>query len=1015
MALLAPQHIGWSSPLAQAVAEAILRGQKGSPVDLGSHRVIVPSSFASRLIQEELAKQAPNGVLLPVFQTPTEFLNFGDSISGAKVQIGLRPVERCKGEQIRGQVDKGTGGQGANQESQADTNSFTAAKSADALLAWIEIIQGRDRASLPFLFPNAKPGRFSFEEAKRLAQTLFELRDELGGSAEGLDFAGVAALPANPEKARWNDLASLEEGYRTRLNCRGLRDHNDLRSELARGEGLPEGVTHIWLAGLTDPQPLFITALSRLREHFEIQAIVGADGSEAENFDEWGRPRPESWQDRRSVWPDYAESVHVVGDAPESLKRLRALLGDAKPVDGIHAVCACDREVDAPKIAALIHSLGADAVNPLGVAHGSHGLHHALRTWSRCLGTEEPTFEVLREVLLIPELVRITTGGTTAPGFSELNEQLDIADRTMLRGSLSDLCGQIASLPKPENDARKLIEYEALQRLPARLEAVLALRRAHLSLTWQEALVATISLLTADKKLREDDPEGAFAIEVAERLIATAQEIDAAQLAGDFALTHEQLFGLTLDAASTQRHRFSDAQEAVNLPGWVEAPWDPVPHLILFGLNDHLIPRVVHAHPYLPAQLRGMAGLATNAAAFASAAFTFEQLWRRRQGHGWLDVVVPQQDADGNPLRPSRLLFQAPDDALTRRVAHLFADAPNSEAQPYWEIPAEHKFVPLADPKGAARVVKSISATAFKVYLADPADFWLKRALGMDEAKHGSLELDAAGFGTLAHGALELFGHHNLETSVTSTAEVHRQLMDFLDEYVRATFGSDPSTAIRFQVESARGRLAAFAQTQAKIAAEGWVIKAVEGTLPEQDILGVKVTGKFDRLDHNTRTGHWRVYDYKTFNYAKNPIGTHTAKAVEGEPFTSAVRKRKKNGDDSGETKLIRWKDLQLPVYHMALKQGWEGIEADATLHLGYLCLPAQVSDTGEEVWEHYHADHLEAAEEQIKAVIAALKRGGSESYQPSERGSDYPVLDALKGRQMKDYLNLDQMGGTRA
>ena len=62
---------------------------------------------------------------------------------------------------------------------------------------------------------------------------------------------------------------------------------------------------------------------------------------------------------------------------------------------------------------------------------------------------------------------------------------------------------------------------------------------------------------------------------------------------------------------------------------------------------DHLIPRVTHAHPYLPASLRTLAGLPTNEAVFASAAFTFEQLWRRRLGHGWLDVIVPQQDADG--------------------------------------------------------------------------------------------------------------------------------------------------------------------------------------------------------------------------------------------------------------------------------------------------------------------------------------------------------------------------------
>ena len=971
MALLAPKFIGWSTPLAKGVASCLIQGRTGAPVDLGSHRVIVPSSFASRLIQEELAKQAPNGVLLPVFQTPTDFLNFGDS-------------------------------------------NTQAASSADALMAWIEVLQATDRSTLPYLFPNAKPGLFSFEEAKRLGQTLFDLRDELGGSAQGLDFAGVAALPKNPEKPRWEDLASLEAGYREVLTNRGLKDHNDLRSELARGTDKPEGVTHIWLAGLTDPQPLFITALERLKEHFHIQAIVGADADEAANFDSWGRPLPAAWADRRTDWADYAQSVHVVGDAPGSLKKLRTLLGDQLPTDGVHAVCACDREVDAPKIAALIHSLGADAVNPLGVAHGSHGLHHALRAWSRCLGQQEPDFETLREALRIPDLVRITTGGATPVAFTRLNEQLDVADRTMLRGGVSEVCAQIASLPKPEDDFRQQADYEAMQELPPRLEALLKLRDEQLAMPWQEALLATLSLLTADKTLREDDPDGAFAIEVAETVIETAKEIQAAYEAGATELTHEQLIGLTLDAASTQRHRRSDAQEAVNLPGWVEAPWDPVPHMILFGLNDHLVPRVVHAHPYLPASLRAMAGLPTNEAVFASAAFTFEQLWRRRIGHGWLDVIVPQQDADGNPLRPSRLLFQAPDDALGARVNHLFADAPNSDAQPYWEIPDQHKFVPLADARGAARVLKSISATAFKVYLADPAEFWLKRALGMDDVKHGRIELDAAGFGSLAHGALETFGLDNIDKAVTDAADIHRQLMAGLDRHVLAHFGNDPSTAIRLQIEAARGRLTAFVRTQAQMAAEGWVIKAVEGDLPEDDILGVKITGSFDRLDYNTRTGEWRVYDYKTFNYAQNPVGTHTATGQAGAPFTAEVRKRDRKGVDTGETKIIRWKDLQLPVYHRSLKKGWPGIAPDATLHVGYLCLPSKVSDTGEEVWAHYHDDFRQAAETQIHQVVEAIRQGGKDAYQPSEEGSDYPILAALKSRRMKDYLNLEQLGGIR-
>ncbi len=62
MAPKAPQFIGWSAPLSMGVALYLLeearqlRGpnaEKGLPIDLGSHRVIVPSNFASRFPQIE--------------------------------------------------------------------------------------------------------------------------------------------------------------------------------------------------------------------------------------------------------------------------------------------------------------------------------------------------------------------------------------------------------------------------------------------------------------------------------------------------------------------------------------------------------------------------------------------------------------------------------------------------------------------------------------------------------------------------------------------------------------------------------------------------------------------------------------------------------------------------------------------------------------------------------------------------------------------------------------------------
>ena len=56
-------------------------------------------------------------------------------------------------------------------------------------------------------------------------------------------------------------------------------------------------------------------------------------------------------------------------------------------------------------------------------------------------------------------------------------------------------------------------------------------------------------------------------------------------------LSTDALITLTLTTAAEKRFRQSDVDQAVNLPGWLEAPWDPAPHLILHGFNDHLLPR----------------------------------------------------------------------------------------------------------------------------------------------------------------------------------------------------------------------------------------------------------------------------------------------------------------------------------------------------------------------------------------------------------------------------------------
>ena len=68
-------------------------------------------------------------------------------------------------------------------------------------------------------------------------------------------------------------------------------------------------------------------------------------------------------------------------------------------------------------------------------------------------------------------------------------------------------------------------------------------------------------------------------------------------------------------------------------------------------------------------------------------------------------------------------------------------------------------------------------ATAFKDYLADPAEFWLKHAVHLSDQEHGRIELDAAGFGSLLHGALEGFGREFATRALDNVEAIEAALL----------------------------------------------------------------------------------------------------------------------------------------------------------------------------------------------------------------------------------------------
>jgi ATP-dependent helicase/nuclease subunit B len=452
----------------------------------------------------------------------------------------------------------------------------------------------------------------------------------------------------------------------------------------------------------------------------------------------------------------------------------------------------------------------------------------------------------------------------------------------------------------------------------------------------------------------------------------------------------------------------------------MEAMWEPVPHLVIFGLTDDLIPRSHNADPFLPSRLRNKLGLTTSENHFANAAFSLERI-RRCRTEGRVDIIVPRHDSEGNGLRPSRLFFLCPSKELTQRVGYLFESELNTEEQPYWTIPPELRLAPAATPKQLTSAQKTISATAFKNYLSNPAEFWLTNVLYLRETSHEEVELDRAEFGTLVHAVLEMFGRDSNNHKLTDITEIAKRLSQYLDEHCDATYGDDLEPGLILQIETARDRLIRFAELQSNLVKEGWCIKEVEGTLPTIKINDMDIGGRFDRLDFHPGTNSYRVYDYKTFDEIEKPEIRHFSKVTQRNRLQNAhfqfQVEGKRRKDEVTKTKTVLgepydyvWRDLQLPVYYHNLTSQKDSPINTSNLQVGYIILPGD-GIASAEIWSEYQSYSTQA----LKAItlITQRIREAKPEFFAFERDAKYPVYKNFSKRKPETYLDINKLGTT--
>ena len=816
---------------------------------------------------------------------------------------------------------------------------------------WVNVLQGESLGRYSALFPQL-PSAVDFNWCRLMARSLHELRGTLVDAS--WDCAGVAeSVHCEKEQLRWKDLAKLESVYRKSLAKVGLRDAHDAKRATAAKPVLPQGIRRVVLMGVTDLSPLVQSALGQAAgQGAAVESVVfGPKGGES-LFDNWGRPVPALWAKRdlplanERLHPSLDERTQA-RDVANWLKRYK------KKVYQTVSVGTADPGV-IPHLERELSEAGMQHFDPSGQPIRHTALHAFLESLLAVL--QDPTFGNADSFLRLPD------------AWSWLAQQDDSIEPTDLLRGLDDL--RLKHLPVDLASAAKLDfekrrEQENLSRRITARSALRLLQQALRGLAKEPlpaGLAGFLKTTLADREFDSINPADKICIEVVGQLSERLAKLDAA-LPPKAKRNAVLELSLMLDDLGRETHFPERPADTIDLQGWLELVWEDAPHLIVAGANEGRLPESIHGDRFLPESIRPPLGLRTNEDRFARDAWLIELLVKSRGKQGRVDFIVGRQRHNGDPLKPSRLLFQCPKEELAGRVTHLFGELPTNEQPPPWQATWPLHIESL-------QPVERLSPTAIRAYLACPYRFYLRHVLRMETQDFEQREQDARGFGSLVHRVLEEFGNDKKIRDSTSADAIFKFLVAELKRQVKQDFGSHPPLPLRVQQQIIERRFHHVAAVQAHECEEGWKIVEAEKVFDET-LDGMLIRGCIDRVEQNRDTGAVRVLDYKTSSTAKEPAKAHWGtyrekrdeKTVPGYARLD-IKVNKRGG-------MRRWLDLQLPLYAWAL-----GGKFGAEVSVGYFNIPSVGTDTGVSLLAPFDAGVKELAIGCARGVVKDIAAG---------------------------------------
>ncbi len=864
------------------------------------------------------------------------------------------------------------------------------AEDNERLPAWIEALRSCGANALAPLLPEL-PDDDDLLAWHDLARTIDGLHVEL--AAENLSFARVPikaeCLEMFAEGDRWRALEEVARRYRGVLGDCGLADSYEA-AKSAIENGRVRRRIEILLIGVTElnaQQRAIIEAATD-----EAISLIHAPPELADSFDECGCVLAEAWRDVRL---DIADERIIIAGGPEDQAQaaIRAIAGfEGKfAADQITIGMGDSALVEPMERAAGWAKLQVHSATGTPLAHtGPYRLLQAVSTW---LGDQR--FVNFASLLRHPDVdswLSTRLADSSEGDAAGVGDWLILLDRYFADHLHERLSGRW--LGDPDRRRRLKAVWDAVHEL---LEPVAGGARSLGE--WCRPVLDLLSNVYGDISAKPGAPDRQLTIAACLKLRDALGQL--ANVPPRLRISADASTMIALLLADTAGEAIaSDIRgREIDMLGWLELPLDPAPALVLLGCNDGKIPEAVSADMFLPDTLRRALGLMHNNRRYARDAYRLQSLVASRER---TVIITGRTSASGEPLQPSRLLLACDDDALLRRVRLICEDLD----EPTWAPPIgaptsgqDSGFVIPSLPPNIAPP-ESMSVTEFRNYLACPFRYALGRLLRLRSMDDGATELDAAKFGTLAHDVLEVFGRDPAIKDSVNAEQIEDHLLNVLDDTAADAFGHRPPPAVQLQIARLRQRLAAFSTLQAKLRAEGWIIKHTELAFKEDaelDIPGeapMPIRGKIDRIDYNERTGEYRIIDYKTSEGGSSPHDTHHGR---------------KTLPKEGE---LEWQDLQLPLYRHLAKQ--RGISAN--FQLAYIVLPKKADSVEIKLAEWTDA-HIESALELAREIVRNIRAGRfdiNEEYQTTWDEFDRICQTYAYGDENRDAAAPHYSGGRK-